>query len=112
MGLKVLLSCPGAPNPDVSSIEVWYELLKEVNPEDFREAVLTLCRESVELWKVNFIAVIILKAEELAKVRISEANKKTLNDQIEEWKKDAAPQEEQEKFLKDLMSKLKEVPKE
>ena len=71
-GLLVFNSC-GGPNPDEVTIKVWYELLKELNPYCFQEAIVKLVRNEKNLGCINFVAEIIAKSELVERSLINRA---------------------------------------
>ena len=53
-GLKVLLSC-GGPNVDSETLTVWYEMLKDLNPDFYGKAIQHICVTEESIQTLNLV---------------------------------------------------------
>jgi len=61
-GLLIFNSC-GGPNADGATLTVWYELLKNIEPFFYREAIIDLVKNDLNLGCCNFVGEIIKRAK-------------------------------------------------
>jgi len=84
-GMKVLLSC-GGPNVDTQTLQVWYEMLSDLDFRLYGKAIKRICVEEESIQTLNLVQKI---REVYSTIRIEEKRLKPANNQpwIEDYKK-------------------------